>query len=305
MTQTQRAHLSLLGTTLIFGLHYSVAKSLMPHFLTPMQLIFLRLFGGLMLFWVFQKLFVQEKVDRRDLFKLALCGALGFALNQSLFYEGLNFTTPFDASVIHVLNPILVLVFAFLIISEKITATKMAGIGLGAAGALLLILFGRKAGSGEHSALGNFLVFLNMVFYALYLVLLKPLTAKYHTSTILKWVSLFGFLFILPFSIKPALSIHFDTFTPYAWIALVFIIIFCTFLAYLLINFALKRVSPSVVSYYNYLQPVIAALSSVSIGEERITWLKVVAAVLIFSGVYVVTRREKQPELSEQVAERQ
>jgi drug/metabolite transporter (DMT)-like permease len=305
MTQTGRAHISLLGTTLIFGLHYAVAKSLMPHFLTPMQLIFVRLLGGLVLFWAFQRLFVHEKVDRKDFFKLALLGALGFALNQSLFYEGLNITTPFDASVIHVLNPILVMVFAFLIISEKITPNKMAGIGLGAAGALLLILFGRKAGSGEHSALGNFLVFLNMVFYALYLVLLKPLTAKYHTSTILKWVSLFGFLFILPFSIKPALSIDFGTFTPYAWIALAFIIIFCTFLAYILINFALKRVSPSVVSYYNYLQPVIAAVSSVSIGEERITWIKVVAAVLIFSGVYVVTREKKQPELSEQVSERQ
>jgi drug/metabolite transporter (DMT)-like permease len=278
---------------------------MMPQFLTPMQLIFIRLLGGLVLFGVFQKLFVQEKVDRRDLFKLALCGALGFALNQSLFYEGLNFTTPVDASVIHVLNPILVVVFAFLIIREKITATKIAGIGLGAAGALLLILFGRQAGSGEHSALGNFLVFLNMVFYALYLVVLKPLTAKYHTSTILKWVSLFGFLFVVPFSVKPALSIHFGGFTPYAWIALGFIILFSTFFAYLLINFALKRVSPSVVSYYNYLQPVIAAVSSVSIGEGRITWMKIVAAVLIFTGVYVVTREKKQPVLLEQVAERQ
>ena len=305
MTQNIRAHISLLGTTLIFGLHYSVAKSLMPYFLTPMQLIFFRLLGGLVLFWTFQRLFVREKVDRRDLFKLALCGALGFALNQSLFYEGLNFTTPVDASVIHVLNPVLVMIFAFALIGEKITGVKVAGIALGASGALLLILYGRKAGSGEHVTLGNILVFLNMVFYALYLVVLKPLTAKYHTSTILKWVSLFGFLFILPFSVGPVLSADFSRFTPYAWAALAFIIFFCTFLAYLLINFALKRVSPSVVSYYNYLQPVIAAVSSVSIGEGRITWVKVAAAALIFTGVYVVTRDRAKPILSEQVAERQ
>ncbi len=303
MTQIQRAHLSLLGTTLIFGLHYAIAKSLMPHFLTPMQLIFLRLLGGLVLFWSFQKLFVHEKVDRRDLFKLAICGALGFALNQSLFYEGLNITTPFDASVIHVLNPILVMIFAFLIIGEKITSTKVIGIALGASGALLLILFGRKAGSGDHSAVGNLLVLLNMVFYALYLVVLKPLTLKYHTSTILKWVSLFGFLFVLPFSIRPVMNLHFGHFTPYAWAALGFIILFCTFLAYLFINFALKRVSPSVVSYYNYLQPMIAAVSSVSIGEERITWIKILAAMLIFSGVYVVTRQKKTGMSSEQVPE--
>jgi drug/metabolite transporter (DMT)-like permease len=290
---------------LIFGLHYAVAKSMMPGFLTPMQLIFIRLLGGLVLFWSFQKLFVREKVDRRDLLKLAICGVLGFALNQSLFYEGLNITTPFDASVIHVLNPILVMIFAFLIIREKITSTTVLGISLGATGALLLILFGRKAGSGDHSAIGNMLVFLNMVFYALYLVILKPLTLKYHTSTILKWVSLFGFLAVLPFSVKPALSIHFGQFTPYAWAALAFIILFCTFLAYLLINFALKRVSPNVVSYYNYIQPMIAAVSSVSIGAERITWIKVVAAVFIFSGVYVVTRNKKTEPVSEKVPERQ
>lgn len=303
MTQNQRAHLSLLGTTLIFGLHYAVAKSMMPGFLTPMQLIFLRLLGGLVLFWVFQKIFVHEKVDRRDLFKLALCGMLGFALNQSLFYEGLNITAPFDASVIHVLNPVLVMIFAFLILRERITSSTVIGIVLGASGALLLIFFGRKSGSGEHAALGNLLVFLNMVFYALYLVVLKPLTLKYHTSTILKWVSLFGFLFILPFSVKPALSIDFGRFDLYAWLALGFIIIFATFLAYLLINFALKRVSPNVVSYYNYLQPLIAAVSSVSIGAERITWIKVAAAILIFSGVFVVTRQRRAPAKSEKVPE--
>jgi len=305
MTQIQRAHLSLIGITLIFGLHYVVAKSMMPEFLTPMQLIFIRLLGGFVLFWGFQKLFVHEKVDRKDLLKLAICGALGFALNQGLFYEGLNITTPFDASVIHVLNPVLVMIFAFFLIGEKITRNKIFGIMLGASGALLLVFFGRTAGSGEHSSIGNLLIVLNMVFYALYLVVLKPLTLKYHTSTILKWVSLFGFLFILPFSVKPALSIHFGAFTPMAWISLAFIVIFCTFLAYLFINFALKRVSPSVVSYYNYLQPLIAAFSSVSIGAEKITWIKIVAALLIFSGVWVVTRQKKIPVSSEQVTEGQ
>ena len=200
MSQTLRAHLALLATTLIFGLHYTIAKSMMPHFLSPMQLIFLRLLGGVLLFWIFQRLFVREKVEKRDLFMLAICGVFGFALNQSLFYEGLNITTPVDASVIHVMNPILVLIFASILIREKVTPTKVAGILIGASGALMLILFGRKLSFSGSSALGNLLVFCNMVFYALYLVLIKPLVAKYHTTTILKWVSLFGFISILPFS---------------------------------------------------------------------------------------------------------
>lgn len=288
--ELHKAHLALVATTLIFGLHYTIAKSMMPAILTPMQLIFLRLLGGVIIFWFFQRLFVPEKVERRDLIKLAICGMFGFALNQTLFYEGLSLTTPVDASLIHVMNPILVLVFASLIIGEKVTWLKAGGIALGAGGTLILVLYGRVVSfDGDHT-LGNILVFLNMVFYALYLVLIKPLIGKYHTTTILKWVSVFGFMFILPFSVKPALEIDFGGITPMAWAGLAYIIILNTFVAYLLINFALKQLMPSVISYYNYLQPVIAALSSFTIGEASITVPKVLAALLIFTGVYLVNK---------------
>jgi drug/metabolite transporter (DMT)-like permease len=303
MSQIRRAHLSLLGTTLIFGLHYTVAKALISGQLTPMQVIFMRLLGGMILFWLVQRLFVPEKVERKDLFKLALCGILGFALNQGLFYEGLNLTTPVDASIIHVLNPILVLIFATILIGERITLTKAAGILLGASGALILILFGKKLSFSGSSATGNLLVFLNMIFYALYLVMIKPLVGKYHTTTILKWVSFFAFLFILPFSIKPALAIPFSSLSLNTWLGMAFVILLATFVAYFLINFALQRVSPSVVSYYTYLQPVIASVSSVSLGTGTITGIKVLAALLIFSGVFVVTWQRKRPGVSEEVAE--
>ena len=132
-----------------------------------------------------------------------------------------------------------------------------------------------------------------MVFYALYLVLIKPLVSRYHTTTILKWVSFFGFLFILPFSLKPALQINFAAITTQGWLAIVYIIVLNTFLAYLLINFALKQVSASIVSYYSYLQPVLASVMAVSIGQGSITLPKIFAALLIFAGVYIVNR-EKQ-----------
>ncbi len=294
MRDIHRAHLALVGTTLIFGLHYTIAKSMMPEVFSPMQLIFLRLLGGVIIFWLFQRLFVPEKVERKDLIKLAICGMFGFALNQTLFYEGLNLTTPVDASLIHVMNPVLVLIFASLIIHEKVTLTKMGGIALGATGTLLLVLYGKQVSFDGANALGNILVLLNMVFYALYLVLIKPLVGKYHTTTILKWVSVFGFIFILPFSIKPALEINFATVTPVAWAGLAYIILLNTFVAYLLINYALKHLMPSVISYYNYIQPLIAGLSSLTLGQERITLPKVLAAGLIFTGVWLVNRRSKK-----------
>jgi drug/metabolite transporter (DMT)-like permease len=289
-----RAHLALLLTTIIFGLHYTVAKKLMPGHFTPMQLIFLRLLFATAIFWIFQRLFVPEKVDRKDLIRLAILGFVGFAANQALFYEGLNLTSPVDASLIHILNPVLVLVLASAIIREKITGYKLGGILLGSAGALILILFGSTGGFNSSPLLGNILVTFNMVFYALYLVLLKPLVAKYHTSTILKWVSLFGLLFIIPFSFRSMMGLQVSEIDISSWLSLGYIILFCTFLAYLLINFALKHVNASAVSYYTYLQPVLATLTSVSIGMGIITVPKILAAVLIFTGVFLVNKESQK-----------
>ena len=257
---------------------------------TPEQVIFIRLFAGAMFFWFFQKLFIREKVEKRDLLKLALCGMLGFALNQAFFYEGLNLTSPVDASLIHVLNPILVMVFAHLIIREKVTWLKIGGIAIGASGALILILYGRALDFEIHHTAGNLLVFFNMAFYALYLIMIKPLTQKYHTSTILKWVSLFGFLFILPFTVKSAIGINFQIIGLHAFLGLAYIIVLNTFIAYLLINFALKHLTTSTVSYYSYLQPFIAAVMTVSIGQDILTWPKILAGLLIFTGVYIVNK---------------
>jgi drug/metabolite transporter (DMT)-like permease len=296
MKKTHKAHLALLSTTLIFGFAYNIVKSLMPAALSPMQLIFIRLLGGMLVFWLFQRLFVPEKVQRKDLVMLAICGMFGFALNQALFYEGLNLSTPVDASLIHVLNPILVMVFASLIIGEKVTWKKAGGIALGASGVLILVLSGRNVSFDGNHAWGNVLIFLNMVFYALYLVLIKPLVGKYHTTTILKWVSFFGFLFIFPFSVKPALEINFTAIRFMEWLGIVYIILLNTFVAYLLINFALKTLTTTTVSYYSYLQPVIATAMSLTIGQGGITVPKILAALLIFSGVYLVNIKTSPPD---------
>lgn len=224
---------------------------------------------------------------------LAVCGLFGFALNQALFYEGLNLTTPVDASIIHVLNPVFVLVFASILIKEKVNLTKVSGIGLGLAGALILILYGKTMNMGIDSFRGNILVMLNMLFYAFYIVLMKPIVAKYHTATILKWVSFFGFIFIVPFSIPSLLVFHPSTITLAGWLGVAYVIILNTFVAYLLINFALKFVEASMVSFYTYLQPVIASVMSVSMGGETITLPKIFAAMLIFAGVWMVNRNKK------------
>lgn len=250
-----------------------------------------------MLFWVFQRYFISEKVAPKDLMMLSLCGFFGFAANQALFYEGLNLTTPVDASIIHVTNPIFVLIFASMLIHEKVTMTKVMGIALGAGGALILILYGKMVSMGTNSFKGNILVMLNMLCYAMYLVLIKPVVAKYHTMTILKWVSLFGLLFMIPFSVPGIIGLHLQAITINEWLGVGYIVVLNTFLAYILINFALKTVEASMVSFYTYLQPVVASIMSVSLGTEIITMPKIIAALLIFGGVFLVNRAKKPSSL--------
>jgi drug/metabolite transporter (DMT)-like permease len=295
MNRTFKAHMALLLVTLIFGMHYMIAKSLMPVPFQPLQLLFLRSLGAVILFWIFQRWFVREKVARKDLLMLALCGLLGFAANQALFYEGLNLTTAVDASIIHVTNPIFVLIFASILIHEKVTFFKVIGIALGAGGAMILILYGKMVNMSTNSFEGNILVMLNMLCYAMYLVLIKPMVAKYHTMTILKWVSFFGFIFILPFSIKGIIEMPLPSVSFHAWLGVGYVAVFNTFIAYLLINFALKTVEASMASFYTYLQPVIASVMSVSLGAEAITAPKIIAALLIFGGVFLVSRVKKNP----------
>ena len=297
MNRNIKSHLALLIVTLIFGMHYMIAKSLMPVPFQTMQLLFMRSFGAVLLFWIFQRWFVHEKVARKDLIMLAICGLLGFAANQALFYEGLNLTTPVDASIIHVTNPIFVLIFASILIHEKVTAVKIVGIALGAAGAVILVLYGRMVNMGTNSFKGDILVMLNMLSYAMYLVLIKPMVAKYHTMTILKWVSFFGFLFMLPFSVTGIISLHLQTVTMNEWLGIGYVVVLNTFLAYLLINFALKTMEASMVSFYTYLQPVVASVMSVSLGVEVITIPKIIAAFLIFGGVFLVSRAKQHPSL--------
>jgi len=297
MNKTYKAHLALITITLIFGFHYTIAKGLMPGFLHPMQLLFIRVLGGLILFWIYHRLFVREKVDRKDLLRLALCGLSGFALNQAFFYAGLNLTTPVDASLIHVMNPIFVLVFAGLIIREKITWLKITGIFVGGCGAVILILYGKMVNMSTNSFAGNLYVFLNMAFYALYLVMIKPLAVKYHPITILMWISVFGFLFILPFSVWTLPQIQFHTLTMTAWLSVAYIIFLNSFLAYILINLAMKVVNASAVSYYSYLQPLIASIASVTVGIEVIAFPKIMAALLIFAGVFLINRKNNSSKL--------
>ena len=276
----------------------------MPDKIGPSAFVFIRLFFGSILFWII-KSFIKEKVARKDMLRLVLCGLLGAAANQLLFFNGLNLTSPIDASIIMTSTPVLVLMFSALILKEKITIYKLSGITIGAIGALILILYGNTSG-GTSSILGNVFIFLNASCYGLYLVVIKPLMHRYNSITLISWVFLFGFFFMLPFGIGDFVNTNFQAFDSNTYLVIGFVVVFTTFLAYLFNIFALNYVSPSVSSSYIYLQPAISFIM-VSIYAywlnhmeyaQDINLIKILSCFLVVCGVYLISIKSKKKTVS-------
>jgi drug/metabolite transporter (DMT)-like permease len=290
-----RSHLFLIIAGLLFGANYWIVKAMMPTYFSPEQLMLPRLLGAGLLFFIFD-FFVphkQARIEKPHMLRLAVAALFGVALNQYLFFAGLNMTTPVDAALIHVLNPILVLIFAALVIGERFTTAKGIGVLLGAMGAGFIILYGKELSFSSRQLTGNLLIFANTVAYAIYLILIKPMMEHYSPVRIMKWIFIFGTLYVFPFTIGPTLQINYQSFTPFIWFAICYVIIATTFVAYLLTTSALKHLNASVVSFYIYMQPIIAAVIAVFAGKESLHWWQAPAALAIFTGVYLITRKEK------------
>ncbi len=300
MKNTTKAHLALLGANVIYGANYIIAKGIMPEKIGPSAFVFIRLSCCVLLFWLLKFLFVKERVERKDLLRLALCGLFGGAANQMLFFHGINLTSPIDASIITTATPVIVLVFSFLILKERITKLKILGITIGAIGAIFLILYGKKA-IGTSSLLGNVFVLLNAISYGFYLVLVKTLMKKYQSVTVISWVFLFGFILVCPFGISDFLNTNFEAFTVNTYLTIGYVVLFTTFFAYLFNIFALSHVSPSVTSSYIYLQPVVsfiivsilAYVFMLEIYAQDINLIKILSCILVASGVYLISRPTK------------
>lgn len=285
------SHAALLLAALIYGGNYSVAKLVLdPGYLHPLAFIVLRVCGAGLLFWFFHTLFIRERMQRADLAWVALCSAFGVAINMSFFFMGLKQTTPINASLIMTTVPIFVLISSALYLGERITLRKMAGIGIGASGAVLLIAYQHRVSFEYEQMMGNVLVLVNAMSYSLYLVLVKRLMRRYQPMTVITWVFTLGLPLVLPFGLPPLGETVWPALDLPIWLAIAYVIVGTTFLTYLCNAFALSRVRASTVSIYIYLQPLFAAIIALGLGQEALTANKIVAAVLIFTGVSLVSR---------------
>jgi drug/metabolite transporter (DMT)-like permease len=299
--QDWRAHLALFFVNTLYGASHVLAKGVMPNFLTPSVFILFRVLGATFLFWVVKWMLPTQKIEKKDYLLLAFCGLFGVAINQLCFFYGLNLSSAINSGIIMTTNPVLVIILAYFLIKEKITISKIAGILIAAAGAILLTLAG-SSGKGD-SLLGDLFLFVNALSYAIYLVIAKPLMKKYNPLTVITYVFTFGLGFVLLF--PPTLIEFFQTdfqqISLETWAKITYVIIGVTFLTYLLTMYGLKYLSPSVSSAYIYFQPVLVIffaffLSYIGFAEDytdTITWQKGVYMLLIFIGVWLTTRKQK------------
>lgn len=289
MTDSVKAHVALFSAQVIYALNYSIAKDLMPDYILPLALVLLRIGGAFILFWLISFLIPTEKLAKGDLKKMALLALFGVAINQGFFIYGLSLTKPINSAIIMISNPIVVMLFAILVLKDRITVNKIAGLLLGIAGALILLLFRGNFVLGSETLLGDVMTLINSVSWAIFVVMAKPYMQKYQTVTVMKWIFLFGLLYMFPFGVSDLCQFNYTEISPSVWFAIGFVVVATTFLAYLLNTYALKALSPGVVSMYIYFQPFLASFFAMLFGKDTLTPIKVLSALMIIGGVFLVS----------------
>jgi drug/metabolite transporter (DMT)-like permease len=287
------AHLSLLAANIIYGLNYSIAKSVMPDHIKPLALVSFRSVLTAGLFWITSLFLPKEPVNRKDLLFLFGCSFFGVVINQILFLAGLNLTSPINSAIIQSTNPIFAFVFAALILNERITFLKGSGLAIGLSGVLLLILQNGTPDLASSTFLGDVFTLVNSISWAFYTVIIKRMLEKYHPVTVMKWTFFFGMLTTIPAGYNQWSTMDWSSIPLNAWLGIGFVVVFATYLGYLFLSFGLRRLSPTIVSTYTYTQPIIAAYIVSMMGQDHIDLVMVVSALLIFAGVFVVSRQRQ------------
>ena len=286
--------LAALGATIIYGLNHTIAKNVMPTYITPFGFILLRVLGAAILFWVVSFFIKPEKIQKKDWPRLIACSFLGMVINMLAFFKGLELSTPVNSSVIITISPIIVFIFSAILLKEKIQFLKTIGIISGFVGAVILVLYTSKTGiNAPNIPLGNVLFIVNSFAYGLYLVLVKPLIEKYNIITLLKWLFLLAVFLNLPVTFNEFVSVKWaDLPIKDAVLPMLFVVVGTTFCTYLFNAYALRTLSPSTVSSFIYLQPIVGIVYAVSTKSDTLSLVSVTGMILIFIGIYLVTKKK-------------
>lgn len=297
VNERHKGLVGILTANTIFGLNIPVTKALMAKWMTPMGYTATRMFFGVIVFW-FIGVFVRDiKVQKRDMIVILLGGLMGFIGTQFLFSQALEYTTPVIFSLLLALTPVVVLILSTIFLKESVSTKKIVGVIISILGAGLIILVSSSnTDSGSNNLLGILFSVLCVLSYGGYMVLTRSVSIKYRPVTIAKWMFLVSALVAIPFSFNGLQNqnIYSEHVTPMAIAFLLFALLFSTTLAFFLMPYALKRLEASTVSVFMNLQPIVASIVAIIVGQDQLTWDKPLAVLLVLTGVYLVTAKRKQ-----------
>ena len=286
-------HIACFTAYAIFGVNIIVCKDLTSgHLISPIGIFTLRSLGAGLMFWILSLFLPAEKVEKKDYLKILAAAFLGYFVTQLTFLVAIPDVTPMHCSIISSMSPIYTMFIAAVVLKEPLSWKKAGGVVLSLCGILFLIFNNASGTSGvsESKLSGIFLMFLNSLSFSLYLGIFKPVIAKYSVVTFMKWIFLFSALMSLPLSLREVVSLEWTKIPSVQMWELGFLIVFATFVSYFLIPFGQKRIRPTLVSMYSYIQPIIATIISIILCMDILTGQKLMAALMVFAGVFIVSR---------------
>lgn len=295
-----KGHGLIFIANVLFAINMPISKYLLPEHVAPEALTLLRMLFACVMFWITSLFVAKEKVSLKDLGLLFICAMCGIAINQSMFIAGLNRTSPVDASIIATAGPIYVMLLAAIILKEPITKQKAFGVLLGVIGGVMLILSSTQADSKSGDFRGDLMIVFSNFMYSIYAVVSKPLSQRYSSVTIMKWMFLFSSIVLLPIMYRQVLEMpafYRDTIDWKETSAIFYVLMGATFIPYLLIPMSLRRLRPTTVSMYNYVQPIVASFIAVMVGQDTFTVGKFFSTALVFTGVYLVTQSKSREDM--------
>ena len=310
-TAKMKGHAAMLAANSMWGLMAPLAKFVMiGGAVSSLVMTDLRVFGAMVLFWIFSFFQKPEHVGHKDLMKLFVASLLAIVFNQGSYIFGVGLTSPVDASIITTSMPLIAMILAAIFLKEPITGRKILGIAVGASGALLLILGSSQAAAssaskGDNPLLGDMFVLLAQCSYAFYFVLFKNFVAKYSAVTVMKWMFTYAFICLLPFSYNSLLSTDWLSLDGARIASILFVVVGATFLSYILIIVGQKNLRPTVAGMYNYIQPLVATIVAICWGMDSFNLTKMLSVVMIFGGVWLVTSSKSRAEMEAYKAEKQ
>lgn len=293
------AHLCMLCAGTCWGLMAPIGKDAMLNGIDGIDLVSFRVLGGALLFWLTSMFTKKEHVPVKDILLLGCAGLFALVFNQCSYTIGLNLTSPSNSSIMTTSMPIFAMVLSFFILKEPITWQKAGGVLLGCAGAVIIITTSATADNAKVGNIwGDLLCMSAQLSFALYLSLFKPLVQKYSLFTVNKWMFTWATLLIWPFTLGHVSSIDFASVPMSTWWETGFVVFFGTYISYICMMVGQQTLRPTVVSVYNYMQPLVSVSVSVAVSLAVFKTSQALAAILVFSGVWFVVKSKSKHDMS-------